>query len=51
VGQERTTRNAAEAKAEAIAVAQAHLTAIAFIEEHLFDPMTIKTIAQSKAKA
>ena len=32
-------------KAEAIALADAHLAAIAFIEEHLFEPMTVKSIA------
>jgi AraC family transcriptional regulator len=32
---------------EAIALAQAHLAAVALIEEHLFEPMTVKSIAAS----
>ena len=37
----------AEARADAVAVANAHLSAVAFIEQHLFEPMSVKTIAQA----
>jgi AraC family transcriptional regulator len=44
---EKEALRAEEAKAEAIALAKAHLSAIAFIEERLFEPMSVKTIAAS----
>ena len=34
-------------QADAIALAQAHFSAIAFIEKHLFEPMTVKSIAEN----
>ena len=34
-------------QAEAVAVANAHLAAVSFIEQHLFEPMSVKTIARA----
>jgi AraC family transcriptional regulator len=43
----RHARRSERIKAETIAYGKAHFSAIAFIEEHLFEPMSVKTIAAS----